>query len=534
MKDTTLDYIRKHIETNEKPVDWPYLDNTGHVTAGTGFLADTEKSFAKLPWRVTGDDGKMRPATEAEKRDAFRALKNQDPENRDAHTFENETAMRLPDDTRDRLFAEKVREHVGGARREVGDAAWGKLTPAQQAMLTDVRYANGSLKKYPKLTEAARDGDGAAMARESHFYAGEKDGVKQRNWKRIKANHCSANGLVGEACVKSVAEHYADKPERDRLPPEYREFMPKQKQDVPANDDDHSGEADTPEAKAFMADVMKEYDQVDSIMLKQPASWTADEARQVMNKRAGLPDSDPRMGAIFKAERDYFKQAYGDGPMATDETGRGVDVKPAAAMPMKASSAQDADGAPLRDSLRRAARRLVQDGGTGKGGYGPVVKRLQDGLNMINKMANASGSDGPESRLKLDGVMGPKTRGRLRDALGKDGFGRLDETMALGRFKDFAERSRSGGSGGKLGKETELSFASLFRAPDERLRGPKIESSVLQETLNGFGARQPGYKPLKLDGDIGPKTSSAFDLFNKRLGPDQLTTGLGKSFGFFA
>lgn len=79
MKHTTLDYIRKHIENNEKPVDWPYLDNTGRVTAGTGFLADTEKSFADLSWQVKSPDGKMRPATEAEKREGFKVLKSQKP-----------------------------------------------------------------------------------------------------------------------------------------------------------------------------------------------------------------------------------------------------------------------------------------------------------------------------------------------------------------------------------------------------------------------------------------------------------------------
>ncbi|MHA1598233.1 MAG: hypothetical protein ACTSV1_05880, partial [Alphaproteobacteria bacterium] len=283
MQDTTLDYIRKHIETNEKPMDWPYLDNTGHVTAGTGFLADTEKSFADLPWRVKDDNGNQRPATAAEKHGAFKVLKSQKPGNKKANSFKNDTALRLPKDSRDRLFDAKVREHVDGARSEVGAGAWDKLTPAQQAVLTDVRYANGSLKKYPKLTDAARAGDGAAMARESHFYAGEKDGAKQRNWERIRANHCSANGLSGEACMKSVAEHYADKPERDGLPDRIKKHLPQDTPtDKPASDGDRSDATKTPEAKAFMAEVMREDAPVDGILRKQPESWTADEAKQVM------------------------------------------------------------------------------------------------------------------------------------------------------------------------------------------------------------------------------------------------------------
>ena len=119
----------------------------------------------------------------------------------------------------------------------------------------------------------------------------------------------------------------------------------------------------------------------------------------------------------------------------------------------------------------------------------------------------------------------------MRDTLSKDGFGRFEEALSLGQFRDFAERSRAGGSGKTLGKEIEGSFANLFRAPKQG--GPKIESSVFQESLNEIGSAQPNYTPLKVDGNIGPKTRDTFDLFNKTFGPDKLAGGLGKMFGFF-
>jgi hypothetical protein len=315
---------------------------------------------------------------------------------------------------------------------------------------------------------------------------------------------------------------------------------------TPDSGDEQSGvtpdATNTPGAKAFMAEVMKDDDPIDSILQKRPETWTSDEAKQVMYTRSGLPDGDPRVAEIMKLEDAHYKQAYGDGPMAVDDTGKPVDVEPAPAIPSKPVAARDADGTPMKESVARAAKKMVQlaakdaeKDGPGvvvdKGAHAPVVKQLQGGLNMMSKFAKTPVAGGAESRLKLDGVMGPKTRHSMRDTLSKDGFGRFDEALSLGQFRDFAERSRAGGSGINLGKEIEGSFANLFRAP--KLGGPKIESSVLQETLNRFGSERPNYTPLKVDGDIGPKTSDTFDLFNKSLGPDKLTGGLGKMFGFF-
>jgi hypothetical protein len=328
-------------------------------------------------------------------------------------------------------------------------------------------------------------------------------------------------------------------------------------QDVPAeppsDSDSETGSGDeqsgvtpdatnTPGAKAFMAEVMKDDDPIDSILQKRPETWTSDEAKQVMYTRSGLPDGDPRVAEIMKLEDAHYKQAYGDGPVKVDDTGKPVDVEPAPAIPSKPVAARDADGTPMKESVARAAKKMVQlaakdaekDGpgvAVDKGAHAPVVKQLQGGLNMMSKFAKTPVAGGAESRLKLDGVMGPKTRHRMRDTLSKDGFGRFEEALSLGQFRDFAERSRAGGSGKTLGKEIEGSFANLFRAPKQG--GPKIESSVFQESLNEIGSAQPNYTPLKVDGNIGPKTRDTFDLFNKTFGPDKLAGGLGKMFGFF-
>jgi len=57
----------------------------------------------------------------------------------------------------------------------------------------------------------------------------------------------------------------------------------------------------------------------------------------------------------------------------------------------------------------------------------------------------------------------------------------------------------------------------------------------LQETLNDLGATQFGrdtFKPLKMDGDIGPKTTGAFNKITTAVGPNPLTKRLGQFLGF--
>jgi len=40
------------------------------------------------------------------------------------------------------------------------------------------------------------------------------------------------------------------------------------------------------------------------------------------------------------------------------------------------------------------------------------------------------------------------------------------------------------------------------------------------------------YAPLKIDGDIGPKTTGAFRRFNRHAGPDALSRRFGRMLGF--
>jgi hypothetical protein len=88
-----------------------------------------------------------------------------------------------------------------------------------------------------------------------------------------------------------------------------------------------------------------------------------------------------------------------------------------------------------------------------------------------------------------------------------------------------------------LAEATEKSFAPLFRDPAKPIQKPadRIEATTLQETLNDLGGAQFGhdtFKPLKLDGNIGPRTTGAFRQIATAVGPQPLTKRYGEFLGF--
>ena len=57
----------------------------------------------------------------------------------------------------------------------------------------------------------------------------------------------------------------------------------------------------------------------------------------------------------------------------------------------------------------------------------------------------------------------------------------------------------------------------------------------MQATINDLGGDTFGnsFKPIKEDGDIGPKTETAFNQVLPAAGADSFTSKLGENFGFF-
>ena len=199
MTSSTLTTIANHIKKYEKPVNFPYLDNKGLVTAGAGFLMNTEAEFIKAPFEVVDQKtGQNRSATEAEKRAGWQAMQQQKSSqkggfNMDVNTYRETTTLIFTDTEIDKRVNSEVTARIAIIKNDVGDKSWDKLTDGQKTVLVDVSYTNGggSIKKFEKLVKAVKAGDAAGMARESHYHStpeGTK-GPKVRDWPRTKANH---------------------------------------------------------------------------------------------------------------------------------------------------------------------------------------------------------------------------------------------------------------------------------------------------------------------------------------------------------
>ncbi len=594
---TTLDAIREHVIDSEKRVSHPYLDIKGNVTIGVGFKVNNEDQFTNLNL-VIEKDGKSVAATDAEKRQAYREMKTQ-PKDKLADFYEDKSNVRLPKPAMDSKLDQEIVSRIDGIRRDVGDKAWNTLTDRQKAAVADIAYANGSLDKYDELKKAIKAGDDRAMADESLFFTDREEG--RRDKQRLQRNYEALSGLppeeferAFEAALKKADEEWAkkradekakEKPALDGVEPLRKPEPPGRGGDAASDPDDttnpneadsgDSGDDDagtagtdaggaqserpeaateraddeqaeaakveTPEAKAFLAEVEKD-DGIDDILVKPVGRWTAGEAERVMKARIALPASDPRRDELFRAEQRFFEHAYGTGPVARDATGRMIEPKLKTVLPERPVAAVDADGRPLQDGLRRVARRVAA-ASDGRSMTGPV-RQLQDGLNLLSGAmtpeTQASGAY-PRRALKTDGVFGPKTRGNLKSTIARLGASKVEEGLALGRFRDFAREARRTGRGNLAG-ETGAAFGHLFRDPkadpeDRRVdgRAGRIEAATLQETINDLGPAVLGgnaFPRLKLDGRIGPKTRDAFDLINKTAGPDKLTRRFGRFLGF--
>jgi len=111
------------------------------------------------------------------------------------------------------------------------------------------------------------------------------------------------------------------------------------------------------------------------------------------------------------------------------------------------------------------------------------------------------------------------------------GPGKVAEGLALGRFREFAGRTGTVEAAGLAG-ETEKAFSGLLRNPRKTdASEPKAEAVILQETLNGLNK---GENLLKLDGDIGPKTTDAFNRLNRTIGSDHVVGALGRYLGILS
>ncbi len=283
-----------------------------------------------------------------------------------------------------------------------------------------------------------------------------------------------------------------------------------------------------------MKDLLEPGDTVDEIMMKRPQDLTEGEVREIMIARMDATTQDERE-RLFKSEKGFFDHFFGDEPIGPDAAGRTMEPKPIRPIPETPKPVATADGRPLQVGLKQIGRRVVRD--ARDDGLASVIKRLQGGLNLLSEAKTPKDGAAPLAKLNEDGVFGPKSCSVLRRAVTTLGVPKVEEGLALARFGEFARNGRKQGFE-RLGEAAEKSFASLFRNPAKPVRRPAecIEAVTLQETLNDLGRSHFGnrrFTPLKLDGDIGPRTTKTFGLLTGALGPERVTNRFGEFLGFF-
>ncbi|PHS78393.1 MAG: hypothetical protein COB59_07180 [Rhodospirillaceae bacterium] len=533
MVNSTITTIANHIKKFEKPVNYPYLDNKGKVTAGAGFLMDTEAAFLKAPFEVIDQKTEQtRSATEAEKRAGWQAMQAKKTGqkgvfNNNAKVYKKTTTLIFSDTEIDKRVNLEVTSRIAIIKNDVGDKAWDKLTDGQKTVLVDVSYTNtgGSIKSYDKLVKAVKAGDAAGMARESHYHSTPKgsDGPKIRNWGRIKANHCGALGLdtEGAACYKSVAEHYSDDKGKltEDLPASYDAHIAKDaRSKLPAKGQEDKVSAEPTktvgeENAAFQEQLKAPENSVVELARKQPDQLTADERKSLHQQAVALPLTDPKRATIQDKVKQSYVQEHGNGAAEVDASGRiRTDAAPQKALPTVPQPAKDINGQDVAKGVLNIGgevSRVAQ-----KTAMVPTVASLQKGINALNK---------PESvqpALKVDGAFGPKTKEVLGDAVASFGADKVEKSFGLGQVESLAEQAKSEQlEPGTLGDTVSGAFDGFAEEPEK----------ALQNGLNALS--EDGAEPLKVDGWAGPKTEDAFAQAAKSSNAFDFSKTLGSFFG---
>ena len=459
----------------------------------------------------------------------LRELQDKAPEkfNVKAEWYLKRTTLRMPEAEQNKRLDLEINTRVNDIKKDIGAEAWEKLTDGQKAVAVDVHYANkGGLKKFPRFKEALMAGDAEAIARESTFYSDKESG--KRPMKRLTRNRAAATGEDLSTAEKKLEEQLK---QQKTSPPEKPDII----KDEAGEDEIKGNSGDdvlSPEHKKVAEDLTKQDNPLEEILDKNPADLTEGELRQVMLARKSAK-TDIEREKLFGVEKAFYDGVYGTGNAKYDVTGKMIEPTPIRPINENPVAARDKVVAENLKSLAKAVAAPRSSESAPE-----VVKALQSGLNILNrarteKLAKKQfGSASPLfSELKDDGVPGPKTRGAFKTTAAKLGPAKVKEGMALGRFKRFADAPKLG----DLRTQTEGAFGDLFRRPSVSKPKATDEGLGLQATINDLGGDTfaNSFKPIKEDGDIGPKTETAFNQLLPATGADSFTSKLGDNFGFF-
>jgi len=521
MNDTTLSKIKGRLKETEGTVKHPYLDSNDLVTAGVGFNVDKKSDFTALDFWTRDRDGTERRAKPGEKATAFDQMTaareaNKGKHNRPADSYRKATSLFLPADVMEKTLDDKAKEHMAGAKNDVGEDAWNKLNDSQKTAVTDIRYANGSLDKFTKLKDAVQEGDAKKMAEESTFFTDSKTG--KRPLGRLERNFQALSGLSREESDKRLQDVLKkndtarkSSPIGNATPPV--KPAPTQKPgtsggDGPTGDvqpQSHDltndpnaasktlelklgpdgkpiSEGLTPEQNILLKDFDKNDGPLDDILAKDPRDLTQEEFLELKKEVVRLP-AGAEQEQLDGMAMEFLEDKFGTGPAKIDAVGRMIDPEPIRPINKTPVPAKTPDGEPLTGALKRIGKAVA--GNAGNDGSATAVQALQTGLNILKQVMLRNGDtsknrtpgiipDVPLSKrppfstilvsdLKADGIVGPKTRRALKLATSRLGTPKIEEGLALGRFGRFARDVQTGRDDTrKLGSTIVNAFGPLF------------------------------------------------------------------------
>ena len=231
MDGQTLQQTIAHIKANEginNNDTTIYKDTNGNLTAGSGINVNTKDQFASQPFREVGSGRELQ---DYEKRQIFQAFRDQESTTKTpAEKYMPFKNLTLSESDNNQAVIKHIQDNETRIRNALGtddqgNSNYDKLTDGQKTMLSDVAYANNdSLAKFPKLIEAAKNGDAKGMADQSTFHGGHNpDGSLIYNWPRLVRNRQMAEGISEEDARKEVANQF---PTHPHLPDYLKKYVP--------------------------------------------------------------------------------------------------------------------------------------------------------------------------------------------------------------------------------------------------------------------------------------------------------------------
>jgi hypothetical protein len=203
--------IAQHIKGNEgeNPYHSVYGDTTGHITTGYGFNVSDRDVFVAQPFRDATSKNPLSAKQKGQAYDTYQKAHAVDPNlSPQSHSgFDN---VEFPNNFKESGVMDRVLGNEGKIRSDLGKDSKGndvydKLTDGQKTVMHDVYYANGSLDKFPNLTNAAKTGNTESFANESEFHGGtNQDGSNKYNYGRLISNRAAALGISEDEAKKQI------------------------------------------------------------------------------------------------------------------------------------------------------------------------------------------------------------------------------------------------------------------------------------------------------------------------------------------